>query len=215
MSKKVLITWGGWAGHEPEQTSNLMAEVLKEEGYEIEITDSLDCLEDEEHLKTKDLIIPCWTMSELPGKLSRNLRNAVKAGTGIAGWHGGMGDSFRVDTEYQFMVGGQFICHPGGIIDYTVNIKDSSDPITAGIKDFSIKSEQYYMHVDPSNEVLATTAFNADHLDWIDGCIMPVVWKRKFGVGKVFYSALGHVASDFEIPEAKEIMKRGCIWAAR
>ena len=215
MSKKVLITWGGWDGHEPEKTSNLMGDVLKAEGLEVEITDTLDCFEDEEKLKTYDLVIPCWTMSEMKGKLSGNLRKAVRSGVGIAGWHGGMGDSFRSDTEYQFMVGGQFICHPGGIIDYTVNITAKDDPIVAGLNDFSVKSEQYYMHVDPSNEVIANTTFNADHLDWIDGCVMPVVWKRQYGVGKVFYSALGHVAADFEVPEVKEIMKRGAIWACR
>jgi uncharacterized protein len=215
MSKKALITWGGWDGHEPEQTSNIMADALREEGYDIEMTDSLEILEDEEHLKTKDLIIPCWTMSEIKGPQFKGLRKAVLSGVGIAGWHGGMGDSFRVNTEFQFIVGGQFICHPGGIIDYTVNLKDTNDPITEGLSDFQMHSEQYYMHIDPSNEVLATTTFTGEHTEWVDGCVMPTIWKRVYGEGKVFYSALGHNAADFEVPEAKEIMKRGCIWATR
>ena len=127
-----------------------------------------------------------------------------------------MGDSFRNNTEFQFMVGGQFICHPGGIIDYTVNIA-SDDPIVHGLNDFQMKSEQYFMHVDPSNEVLATTTFSGDHwnVDWVRGVTMPVCWKKRYGSGRVFYSSLGHVAGDFNVPEAKEILRRGCLWATR
>ena len=127
-----------------------------------------------------------------------------------------MGDSFRTNVEYQFMVGGQFICHPGGIIDYSVNIV-SDDPIVAGLDDFQMHSEQYFMHVDPSNEVLATTTFGGKHwgIDWVEGTTMPVAWKKRYGAGKVFYSSLGHVAADFDVPEAKEILRRGCLWAMR
>ena len=94
-----------------------------------------------------------------------------------------MADSFRNSTEYQFMVGGQWVAHPGNIIDYTVQITNRDDPITAGLNDFSMHSEQYYLHVDPSNEVLATTTFSGEYAPWIDGCVMPVVWKRKWGEG--------------------------------
>ena len=107
------------------------------------------------------------------------------------------------------------VAHPGNIIDYEVNIINHDDPITAGLKDFKMHSEQYYMHVDPSNEVLATTTFSGEHAPWIAGTVMPVVWKRMYGAGKVFYSSLGHVARDFDVPEAKEIVRRGMRWATR
>jgi hypothetical protein len=139
----------------------------------------------------------------------------IKAGTGLAGWHGGMADSFRNNVEYQWMVGGQWVAHPGNIIDYTVNITNHDDPITAGLADFQMHSEQYYMHVDPSNEVLATTTFDGTYAPWVAGTVMPVVWKRMWGAGKVFYSSLGHVARDFDVPEAKEIVRRGMLWATR
>jgi type 1 glutamine amidotransferase len=126
-----------------------------------------------------------------------------------------MADSFRNNTEYQFMVGGQWVAHPGNIIHYRVNIVDQADPITAGLSDFDMHSEQYYMHVDPSNEVLATTTFRGDVLPWIDGVVMPVVWKRRWGDGRVFYSSLGHVSKDFDVPEAREIVRRGLLWATR
>ena len=106
------------------------------------------------------------------------------------------------------------MAHPGGVIDYSVQITDHMDPVTKGLKDFNMHSEQYYMHVDPNVNVLATTRFNADHASWIDGCTMPVVWKKTYGKGRVFYSSLGHVVKDFEGPEALEIMQRGMRWAA-
>ncbi len=166
-------------------------------------------------MKSLSLIVPIWTMSTITKEQESGLLEAVKSGVGIAGWHGGMADSFRNNVEYQWMVGGQWVAHPGNIIDYEVNIIDHDDPITAGLSDFKMHSEQYYMHVDPSNEVLATTTFNTDIAPWVNGTVMPVVWKRMWGKGKVFFSSLGHVASDFDVPEAKEIEVRGMMWAHR
>lgn len=213
--KKALFVWGGWDGHEPKQTTEIMASVLQEEGFDVEISDTLDAFLDEEKMISLSLVVPCWTMGSITGEQERGLLNAVKSGVGFAGWHGGAGDSFRNNTEYQFMVGGQWVAHPGGIIEYEVNIIDHDDPITKGISDFKMVSEQYYMHVDPSNKVLATTTFSGVDAPWIKGCVMPVVWKRMYGDGRVFYSSLGHVAKDFDVPECKEIMRRGMIWAAR
>ncbi|MDE0659931.1 MAG: ThuA domain-containing protein [Gammaproteobacteria bacterium] len=213
---RVLITWGGWNGHEPEQTAGIFADVLAAEGHEVTVSDSLMALADESYMAGIDLLVPVWTMSQIGREQEAGLLKAIRAGTGCAGWHGGMADSFRVNVEYQFMVGGQFICHPGGVIDYEVNIA-SDDPIVAGLDDFEMHSEQYFMHVDPSNEVLATTTFKGEHwgIDWVRGVTMPVAWKKRYGAGRVFYSSLGHVARDFEVPEAKEIMRRGCLWAMR
>ncbi len=213
--KSALLVWGGWEGHEPEQTAKIFNEVLQGEGYQTELSNSLDSYLDAEKLKSFDLIVPVVTMSSISKEQLEGLVTAVKSGVGLGGWHGGMADSFRQATEYQFMVGGQWVAHPGGVIDYRVNITNHEDPITAGLDDFAMHSEQYYMHVDPSNEVLATTTFNGDHAPWIDGTVMPVVWKRRYGAGKVFYSSLGHVASDFNVPEAKEIQRRGLLWATR
>ena len=107
------------------------------------------------------------------------------------------------------------MAHPGGVIDYRVNITNHSDPITAGLDDFDMHSEQYYMHVDPANEVLATTTFGGTYAPWIAGTVMPVVWKRAYGQARVFYSSLGHVAKDFEVPQAREIVRRGMLWASK
>ena len=213
--KRALMVWGGWDGHEPRKCVDIFSPVLKENGYEVKISDSLDSCLDKELMSGLDLIVPAWTMGKISGEQEKGLLEAVKNGTGIAGWHGGMCDSFRENTEYQFMTGGQWVAHPGGVIDYTVNIINRTDPITAGLKDFRMNSEQYYMHVDPSNEVLAATTFDGRFCGWIEGAVMPVVWKRKYGAGKVFYTSLGHVAKDFDVPEAREIVKRGMLWASK
>jgi type 1 glutamine amidotransferase len=213
--KQALMVWGGWEGHEPEACVQRFLPVLTAAGYEVEVAHSLRVFADRNLMQCQDLVVPCWTMGSLSQEEEHGLLDAVRLGTGIAGWHGGMGDAFRDSTAYQFMVGGQFVEHPGGVIDYTVRITRPDDPIMAGLQDFSVNTELYYMHIDPSNEVLATAACTGAVYPWIDGVVMPVVWKRAYGAGRVFYSALGHQARDFDTPEAFEIMKRGMLWAAK
>ena len=213
--KSALFVWGGWEGHEPKQCVDVFAPILEEEGYDVEISNTLDSYLDEGKMKSLSLVVQAWTMGTLTGEQQKGLLEALESGVGMAGWHGGMGDSFRNNTGYQFMVGGQWVAHPGGIVDYEVNIINHEDPITAGISDFKLTSEQYYMHVDPSNEVLATTTLSGKDVAWIEGCVMPAVWKRKWGEGRIFYATFGHVAKDFEVPEAREIVKRGMLWASR
>lgn len=215
MMKKALIVWGGWQGHEPKECAHIIAHVLEQEGYTVTVADTLDSYLDTSLMMGLDLVVPVWTMGTITAEQEKGLLEAVKSGVGISGWHGGTADSFRNNTEYQWMVGGQFVAHPGGITEYTVNIINHDDPITQGISDFKMKSEQYYMHVDPSNEVLATTTFHCEDAPWTNGCVMPVVWKRRWGKGRVFYCSLGHNAQDFDVPEVKEIIKRGLIWASR
>lgn len=212
--KRALLTWGGWPGHEPERCVHLFAPFLRDNGFEVTISDTLDTYLDAAFLRSLDLIVPVWTMSAITRDQLAGLLAAVQGGVGLAGWHGGMADSFRESVDYQFLVGGQWVAHPGGIIDYTVTIADRDDPITAGLDDFQMHSEQYYMHVDPSNEVLATTTFGGQVFPWIAGTVMPVIWKRRYGAGRVFYSSVGHVANDFETPEARIVVERGMLWAA-
>jgi type 1 glutamine amidotransferase len=213
--KSALVVWGGWEGHQPKETAGLFAGILEGEGYAVEVSNNLDVYLDAEKLSALNLIVPVVTMSTITSEQEKGLLNAVRSGVGLGGWHGGMADSFRNNTEYQFMVGGQWVAHPGNIIDYRVNITNHTDPITAGINDFAMHSEQYYLHVDPANEVLATTTFTGEHAAWIEGAVVPVVWKKMYGAGKVFYCSLGHQLVDFDVPEAREITKRGLLWAAR
>jgi hypothetical protein len=214
MLMNALVVWGGWDGHEPEKCADIFVPWLRTQGFTVTVSRSLDAYLDAGLMKSLTLVVPIWTMGTITADQEKGLLNAVRDGVGIAGWHGGMGDSFRNNTEYQYMVGGQWVAHPGGVIPYRVQIRDHKDPITAGLRDFDMVSEQYYMHVDPSNEVLATTTFGGAHNPWIEGTVMPVAWKRHYGTGRVFYSSLGHVAKDFQVSEALTIMQRGIRWAA-
>jgi len=205
--KKALIVQGGWQGHEPKEVSEILAQALRKQGFDVVVSDTLDSFRDAAKLEALDLIVPIWTMGQIEKEQLQPLLAAVKGGTGIAGCHGGMGDAFRQATEFQFMVGGQWVAHPGGAgVTYRVHIEEPSHPITEGIQDFDITSEQYYMHVDPGNTVLATTQFG--------DVVMPVTWIKKYGQGRVFYCSLGHRAKDFDVPEALEMMTRGMVWAA-
>jgi type 1 glutamine amidotransferase len=216
MGKKVLIVRGGWKGHEPVEVSEIFKRVLTAEGCSVEISETLDAFLDVNKLMTLDLIIPLWTMGEISDEQCRSVQDAVASGVGLAGCHGGMCDAFRFNVEWQFMTGGQWVAHPGNDgIEYVVNIKKGSSPIVEGIEDFVVKTEHYYLHVDPAVEVLATTRFPlVDGPHAANGQVdMPVVWTKRWGKGRVFYCSLGHHADVMEVPPALEIMRRGFLWA--
>jgi len=212
--REALIVWGGWIGHEPERCADIVSAMLSEEGFKVHV-DNTTAAFAASSLANMSLVVPIFTMAKIEKKEVENLTKAVRDGVGLAGFHGGMCDAFREAVDYQFMCGGQWVAHPGNIIDYRVNVARPDDEVMQGIEDFDYRSEQYYMHVDPSNQVLATTTFSGEHAGWIDGVVMPVVWKRRHGQGRVFYSSLGHVASEFDVPQMRTILRRGMLWAAR
>lgn len=188
---------------------------MESEGASMEVSDNLDPYTDEEFMNSIDLVVQIHTMSSITEDQEKGLLRAVKNGTGMAGWHGGMCDAFRPNVAYQYMTGGQWVAHPGGVIDYSVQITNHTDEITADLGDFEMTSEQYFMHVDPNVKVLATTTFTGEHDVWVDGCVMPVVWKKMYGKGRIFYTSLGHNLSHVtEVPEAISIIKRGIRWAS-
>ena len=212
--REALIVWGGWSGHEPEECAGIVKEMLEKDGFTVYLEHGTEAFADPS-IHDLSLIVPIITMSKIEKEEVKNLADAVESGVGIAGYHGGAGDAFRESVEYQFIIGGQWVAHPGKIIDYRVDVTRPDDPVMQGIDSFAYTSEQYYMHVDPSNEVLATTTFTGEHAFWIEGVVMPVVWKRTYGRGRVFYSSLGHQAKEFAVPEMREIFRRGANWAAR
>ena len=212
--KSVLFLWGGMDFHEPKQTSQRFAERLGNRGFEVTITNDAMVLDDAARLAGFDLIVISITMGEISDQQEANLLAAVRAGTGLGGWHGGLADTFRTRTNYQYAVGGQWVAHPGDMTDYSVQVKPGHE-ITAGIADFVMRSEQYYLHVDPAVEVLATTTFGGAHDPWIEGVVMPVAWTKRYGAGKVYYCSLGHVNADFECNEAALLVEQGLVWATR
>ena len=213
--KKILVVYGGWEGHQPKVFAEKITKWLLDKKAEVKLVKGTSIYTDSNVMNDLDLIIQHITMSKMSPLETKGLISAIAQGVGLAGCHGGLGDSFRDNTEYQYMVGGQFVKHPGGQVNYTVNIESKNDPITDGIKDFSLHTEQYYMHIDPNLEVLASTKFSGIHDSWIKGAVVPVVWKKLYGKGRVFYNSIGHSKETFEIPEVWSLIKRGVVWAAQ
>lgn len=214
---KALIVWGGWDGHQPEQVADIFRGQLDAEGFEVDVQATLEAFADVDYLKSLDLIVPVWTMGEIDQKLVDNVSAAVQSGVGLAGCHGGMCDSFRKNVDWQFMTGGQWVAHPGNDgVKYTVEINNSSSSLVSDIQNFEVATEQYYLHVDPAVEVLATTRFPiVDGPHALNKAVdMPVVWTKRWGIGRVYYNALGHQANIMEISEVKELMRRGFLWCA-
>ncbi|NMB44921.1 MAG: hypothetical protein GX998_00750, partial [Firmicutes bacterium] len=212
-----LIVRGGWDGHQPIEVSELFKEILVEEGFEVEVSETLDAFLDGDKLKALHLIVPVWTMGKITREQVLPVLEAVAEGVGLAGCHGGMCDAFRESVHWQFMTGGQWVAHPGGDgIEYTVNIKRGSSPIVEGIEDFKVKSEQYYVHIDPAIEVLATTRYPVvEGPHSANGEVdVPVIWTKRWGKGRVFYNSLGHHADVLEPEHCRTIMRRGFLWAA-
>ena len=220
MTRKALFVRGGWDGHTPKESVDLFAPWLEGQGYEVIISQSLDTYKDKALMASMDLIVPVWTMGSLERDQEKGLLEAVASGAGVAGWHGCIIDSFRQNVEYQWMTGGQWVAHPGGCIpSYHVNVVDREHEITRNIDDFELTdTEQYYVHVDPANHVLATTRFSGEHDNptlYEAGTVMPFAWSKRWGQGRVFVVAWGHTYEDFDVPEAREIVQRGMLWASR
>lgn len=217
--RNALIVWGGWDGHQPREVAEIFARVLRDEGFGVDVSDSLDAFKDAERIRKLSLIVPVWTMGKITSEQANPVLEAVREhGVGIAGCHGGMCDSFREHTEWQFMTGGQWVAHPGNDgTTYRVKVLRTGHPITEGIGDFDVTSEQYYMHVDPANRVLATTEFPVAAGPHVPNgrFDMPVIWTRFYGKGRVFYNSLGHQANIVESEPCLSLMRRGFLWAAR
>lgn len=220
-AKSALIVWGGWDGHEPDKVAGLFEEMLTQEGFTVEVQNSLDAFCDAEKLSQLSLIVPIHTMGTITAEQRDPVIQAVRDhGVGMAGCHGGMCDAFRQDTEWQFMTGSQWVAHPGNDgVRYKVKIdRNNPHPITDGIEDFEVVSEQYYLHVDPGNNVLAYTEFPTEGVDGphsLNPCRMPQIYTKRFGAGRVYYNALGHHRDVLEAPQPRELMRRGFNWAAK
>lgn len=214
-----LIVWGGWDGHEPDKVADFFHTMLEAEGFHCEISNDFNAFLELDRFDDLKLIVPVVTMSTITPEQCKSVCDAVAAGVGMAGCHGGMCDSFRENTEWQFLTGGQWVAHPGDTnVDYVIKFdRDNPHPISKDLPDFDVKSEQYYLHTDPGNNVLAYTEF--PHVQ-VDGphannpCCMPQIWTKMYGQGRVFYFAVGHCRADLEPAVPKEIMRRGMLWAA-
>lgn len=210
--KKVLMLIGGWEGHQPNKVAEFAEHFLLQD-FDITKSTELSLLNAKD-LAHFDLILPIWTFGKISEEQETALINAVQNGLGYVGWHGNT-SAFLESRLHKLLLGGQFVAHPGGeSVEYSVNFCDN-DSLVHQLKDFSVVSEQYYLLVDPAVKVLATTTIHGGDMPWLKGTIMPVVWKRAWGDGRVFYCALGHTVDTLQNPNTTELLKRALNWACR
>lgn len=213
IAKKALVVWGGMELHTPERSANVVRELLEAEGFAVSVTGDYEALGAED-VGSNDLVVPVITDGVLaPGKMA-NLVAAIRAGTGLAGFHMGLATSFRSSVPFRYAASVYWVQHPGNIITYKVDVTRGDHPIMAGIESFEHTSEQYYLNYDPAVEVLATTTFSGAFHPWRKDVVMPVVFTTTHDQGRVFYSSLGHTADELVGP-VREILRRGLVWAAR
>lgn len=214
--RQALVVRGGWRGHHPITTTNLFIPFLSDHGFHVLVEDSLEVYEDEELLQQTDLIVQCWTGGDITRAETAGLMAAVQAGTGLAGWHGGIVDAFREDLDYQLLIGGQFVMDAEEPAQQRMRLsaEHADHPVITGIDDFDLYTRPYWTHNDPMNDVLASVTFDADERRSRPTAI-PAVWTRTWGKGRVFVSTVGHDPDDLRVPEVRAITERGLLWASR
>ncbi|OAH13993.1 ThuA domain-containing protein [Streptomyces jeddahensis] len=228
--RQALVVRGGWDGHQPVEATELFIPHLQNHGYEVRVEESPRIYADASFMAHVDLVVQCMTMSTIEEAELQGLRAAVEAGTGLAGWHGGIADSYRNSSDYLHLIGGQFACHPGvhptertgeqsdNYVPYTVNMLPAAadHPITRGIGDFELVTEQYWVLCDDYIDVLATTTQKVRDWDpWNRPVVSPAIWTRQWGQGRVFVTTPGHHMPVLKDPNVRTIIERGLLWASR
>ena len=217
-TRQALIVRGGWEGHSPVEATERFLPFLKENGFAVEVHDEPDVYADAEKLAATDLVVQCYTQGVATDEQVLGLSAAVHAGTGLAGWHGGVCDSFRGSPDYLHLTGGQWAAHPGGFVEHEVAIapEKAGHEIVAGLDRWRLDTEQYWVLTDDLNDVLATTTFPVgDDTPWREEVTCPAVWTRRWGRGKVFVSTIGHKLEDLDHPDVRTLTERGLLWASR
>jgi type 1 glutamine amidotransferase len=216
--RQALVVRGGWEGHNPVEATERFIPFLKENGFAVEVHDGPEVYTDADKLAQTDLVVQCYTQGVATDEQVAGLSAAVLAGTGLAGWHGGIVDSFRGSPDYLHLTGGQWAAHPGGFVPYEVQVvpERADHPIVVGLDRWSLDTEQYWVLSDGLNDVLATSLFEAGpDTPWREDMVAPMVWTRQWGRGKVFVSTIGHKLEDLDVPDVRMLTERGLLWAAR
>lgn len=230
MTKRALVVRGGWEGHRPVESTDLFLPFLEQQGYEARIESSPAVYADADAMAGIDVIVQSVTMSTIEQVELDGLRRAVAGGAGLTGWHGGIADSFRASSDYLHLIGGQFATHPSkhpdevegepddNFLRYDVEITDlgHEHPITRGLPDFALETEQYWVLTDDLNDVLATTTHPAPPWHpWHRPVVSPVVWTRQWGRGRIAVATPGHSLDVLEEPHVRTIIERSILWVSR
>ncbi|WP_399881638.1 ThuA domain-containing protein [Streptomyces sp. BBFR51] len=218
-TRRALVVRGGWEGHDPVGCTEVFTPGLRRAGFEVSVSEDPAVYDDAERLAATDLVVHSWSGGGLSPRQEANLVAAVEAGTGFAGWHGGVIGTNVGNARYLRMVGGRFLWHPDGFQEFTVRVAagpDRDGEITEGVSDYDVVTEHYWVLSDSLNTVLATSVLAPGDGDpWDVPVEFPVVWTRRWGAGRVFVCTLGHRVADLQVPQTATLVARGLAWAAR
>lgn len=215
--RRALVVRGGWEGHAPVAATERFIPFLDKSGFAVEISEDLAVYTDAERLAATDLVVQCWSIGTITDEQAGGLASAVAAGTGLAGWHGGIVAAFDA-LPYLHLTGGRFVYHPPGFVTHAMTVVSEQEghPIVAGIRNVQVRTEKYWVLTDPLCDVLATVTFAAEGVvPWHRPVTVPAVWTRRWGAGRVFVSTVGHRPEDLDVPQIRAITERGMLWAAR
>ena len=229
-TRSALVVRGGWEGHHPVEATELFIPFLEGQGFAVEVQESPEVYADAARMQGHDLVVQSVTMSQISPEAVAGLREAVSGGLGLVGWHGGIADSFRNESDYLQLIGGQFATHPakapeGRVGDesdnfllHTIAVTEAgrSHPITAGLDDFDLETEQYWVLHDDLIDVLATTTHPAPPWHpWHRPIVSPAVWTRQWGQGRIVVATPGHSVEVLQNANVRTIIERGMLWASR
>ena len=139
---------------------------------------------------------------DLTPEQEAGLFNFVAGGKGLVGVHG---TAWWIGGRAVDLIGGHANWHPPGST-FTVHIEQSDHPTMQGIDDFDVDDEIYISAHEPTLQILATAEWH--------GKAHPMVWVKKYGKGRVFYTTLGHTSDTFERPAMQQMMVQAARWAA-
>ncbi|WNB87360.1 ThuA domain-containing protein [Cellulomonas sp. ATA003] len=229
--RSALVVRGGWDGHQPVEATDLFIPYLRDNGFDVRVEESTAVYADAQVMAGVDLVVQCMTMSTIEREELAGLIAAVEAGTGLAGWHGGIADSYRNSADYLQLIGGQFAHHAAAMgpdertgeqsdnyVRHRIELTPAAaeHPITAGLSDFELTTEQYWVLTDDLNDVLATTTTDVRPWGpWNRPITCPAVWTRQWGQGRIMVCTPGHRVEVLEDPNVRTIVERGLLWAAR
>lgn len=160
-----------------------------------------------------------FTSGELPvtDEQKQALLDFVRAGKGFGGAHSAT-DTFYTWPEYGEMIGAYFNGHPW-TQEVRINIEDPDDPMVADLTpSFTILHETYQfrafsrdrvhvlMSLDTGSVDLSAPGVNPDTTDF------PVTWRRCYGQGRVFYTALGHFDDNWQDPRVRKMLLQAMLW---
>lgn len=145
-------------------------------------------------------------------------RNYILSGGGLAAVHGSVFGPLACEEKWQWY-GELFCCaftNHSSIVPATLVIEDAASPSTVGLPAQWRRVDEWYNFTGtPRN--CAHVLLRIDESSYTGGKMgrdHPLAWCRRFGQGRMWYTALGHTESSFSEPLFRRHLLGGILTAA-